>query len=690
MLLEDAVDEVLRPGGLLAAELPSYESRPEQLAMARRVAQALDNDERLLVEAGTGTGKTLAYLVPAILSGRKVVVATGTKTLQDQVARLDLPRLQAVLEQPFQFAVMKGLSNYVCLRRFHEHTRQQHLGLGTGSTGEEIDRLAAFIERTRSGDRAELTVVPEEAPIWREVTAAPELRLGKRCEYYERCFVTRMREAASGAQVILANHHLFFADLALKQVWPDAQVLPPYEVVIFDEAHQIEEVATEFFGVQVSSQRLFALARDIGKCTAGPGPAWAAAAARIGSIQRRLVGITETFGDVLRDRLPPPKGGVEEVRVEMPADLWTPGLGDHSPLFRYHELDTVLDEAEALFERLGKTDRGGEAVGLPGLPDPTPAEAAVYQGLSRRAGAARKDLSQLVEPRRRDYLRWVIASPRSFNLRASPIHVAGLLGHAFDAHPGPIVFTSATLTTSGGNFNYVRKRLGLQDAAAEAVFASPFHYEKQALLYLAADLPDPNAEGFATAAAERLLELCEASSGRALLLFTSFRNMRVAEAHFRRDGRFPLLVQGEKPRHALLSDLRARVGSVLLATQSFWEGVDVPGEAVSLVAMDRLPFAVPDDPLTAARLQSIREAGGDPFASYQLPGAALALKQGFGRLIRSRADRGVVAILDGRIARRAYGMTLLGALPRACPRTELIEDVTAFFARAASARRPRA
>jgi ATP-dependent DNA helicase DinG len=677
-MLEDAVDEVLRPGGLLSAELPSYESRPEQLAMARRVAQALENDERLLVEAGTGTGKTLAYLVPAILSGRKVVVATGTKTLQDQIARLDLPRLTAVLERPFRFAVMKGLSNYVCLRRFHEHTRQQHLGLSPA--GEEIDRVAAFIERSQSGDRAELTMVPEEAPIWREITAAPELRLGKRCAYYERCFVTRMRSSASDAQVILANHHLFFADLALKAAWPEAQVLPPYEVVIFDEAHQIEEVATEFFGVQVSSQRLFALARDIGKCAAGGSAAWALVGARIGSIHRRLLAASEAFGDVLRDRLPAPRPGLDEVRVEMPADLWNGGLGEHSPLPRYHQLDTVLEEAEALFERMAKPDKGGEVAGLPALPDASAGEAALFQGLSRRAGAIRGDLGQLVEPRRRDYLRWVIASPRHFNLRASPIHVAGLLGNAFDAHAGPIIFTSATLTTTGQSFSYVRKRLGLHDAAAEAVYSSPFSYEKQALLYLASDLPDPNAESFPTAAAERLLELCEASQGRALLLFTSFRNLRVAEARFRRDGRFPLLVQGEKPRHALLAELRAKVGSVLLATQSFWEGVDVPGEAVSLVAMDRLPFAVPDDPLTAARLQSIREAGGDPFAAYQLPGAALALKQGFGRLIRSRVDRGVVAILDGRIARRTYGLTLLGSLPRSCPRTELIEDVAAFFA----------
>jgi ATP-dependent DNA helicase DinG len=264
------------------------------------------------------------------------------------------------------------------------------------------------------------------------------------------------------------------------------------------------------------------------------------------------------------------------------------------------------------------------------------------------------------------------------SLRASPIDVGPLLGAAFDAHAGPLVFTSATLAV-GGSFAYVRERLGLADAADEAVFASPFRYSEQALLYLAADLPEPNHADFPALMTERLLELCRLSLGRALLLFTSFKHLRLAEARFRKDGAFPLLVQGERPRHILLEALRRQVGSVLLATASFWEGVDVPGEAVSLVAMDRLPFGPPDEPLTAARVSRIREAGGDPFASYQLPEAALVLKQGFGRLIRTRRDRGVVAILDGRVLRKAYGATLLGSLPRECPRSESLEDVARFF-----------
>ena len=289
--LADAVMAVLGPGGAHSAELPSWEPRPGQLAMATRVAEAIENDERLICEAGTGTGKTLAYLVPAILSGRKVVVATGTKTLQDQIARLDLPRLAAVLDEPFRYSVMKGLSNYVCLRRLGEQRRQLHLDVG--GAAEEMARLEAFVLESATGDRAEAADLPEDAPLWREVTAAPELRLGKRCAFYERCFVTRMRERAGGAQVVVANHHLFFADLALKAHWPEAQVLPPYEVVIFDEAHQIEEVATELYGLHVSSQRLYALARDVGRASL---PAAAASAAgRVSSLSRRLMGATEAW-----------------------------------------------------------------------------------------------------------------------------------------------------------------------------------------------------------------------------------------------------------------------------------------------------------------------------------------------------------------------------------------------------------
>lgn len=655
-MLEDKVAEVLRPGGPLAEALAQYESRPGQWAMAARVAKAIENDERLLVEAGTGTGKTLAYLVPAILSGRKVVISTGTKTLQDQIARLDLPRLRKILPQPFSFAVMKGLGNYVCLRRLSEYATPEWENLAT---------VRAWLEETETGDRAELADLPDDAPLWRDITATPETRLGSRCNFFERCYVTAMRRHALEAQVVLVNHHLFFADLALRTRWPEAQVIPPYEAVVFDEAHQLEEVATEFFGLHVSSARLFALARDVGRVVLG-----AKLATRITSLARRISGAADAFATALRARVPVPATGAgDETRVPMPDDLWAPARALDTPIARYHELDNVLEEAATLLDRLAR-DNGNEN----GAP--------VWAGLARRAASARDELAALVDSSRRDQVRWIATTTRNMSLRASPIEVAPLLARAFDHHIGPLVFTSATLT-AGGSFSYVRDALGLGDTASEASFPSPFRWDQQALLYLAADLPNPGEERFPAAAAERALELCRASAGRALLLFTSFRNLRVAAERLRADGGFPVLVQGEKPRHTLLESLRGRLGSVLLATQSFWEGVDVPGEALELVVIDRLPFAVPDEPLVGARIARIRETDGDPFTSYQLPQAALALKQGFGRLIRTRRDRGVAAILDGRILRRPYGGVLLQSLPPGCRRTELLEDVAEFFQRRA-------
>ena len=656
--IRDNIRRLLGPGGAAAAVLPGYEARAGQLAMAERIADAIDGDERLLVEAGTGTGKTLAYLVPALLSGRKVVVSTGTKTLQDQIATVDLPRLRTIFaaagigDEPLDWAVMKGLGNYVCRRRLAERERQQSLVADPA-----FDRLLAFAAYSPTGDRAEIAELADEAPLWNEIAATPETRIGPRCSFFESCFVTSMRRRAAAAPLVIVNHHLFFADLALRARWPEAQVLPPYEVVIFDEAHQIEDVATEFFGVHASTQRLFALARDLGRETGVP-------LARAQSASGRLTVAAGALADALRRLVPAPRAGTDETRAPFPVDL-----GTGPARAAYHQLDGLLEEIGDWL------NPDGSAV----AESRRPAEVAA---LGRRAVAVQTDLSVLIDGRGREHVRWLGASPRNVALHASPVDVGPLLGRALDACPGPIVLTSATLTVAG-SFDYLRTRVGLGDTAAEASFPSPFSYARQALLYLAPDLPEPNQDGFATAAAARMGELCEITGGRALLLFTSFKNLRVAEAYLRgsADFRFPLLVQGERPRHLLLAALRSKIGSVLLATQSFWEGVDVPGEALSLVVIDKIPFAVPDDPLTAARIDRIRDEGGDPFASYQLPRAALSLKQGFGRLIRHRGDHGIVGLLDGRVARKSYGATLRASLPSDCPRTESLEDVAAFWAR---------
>jgi ATP-dependent DNA helicase DinG len=648
---------VLGPGGLCATAFPGYESRPGQLAMAERIAAAIEGDERLLVEAGTGTGKTLAYLVPALLSGRKVVISTGTKTLQDQIATVDIPRLRAILDpsgvlgRPLTWAVMKGLQNYVCLRRLAERDRQLSL-----TPSAELTRLLAFAGTSATGDRADLADLPDDSAMWRDISATTETRIGARCTYFEKCFVTQMRRRAADAQLIIVNHHLYFADLALRSQWPDAQVLPPHEVVIFDEAHQIEDVATEFFGLHVSTQRIFALARDLARASE-------LSATRAQSAAGRLNAAAAALADALRDRLPAPRPGLDEVRMPMPENLWAgPALA------RYHDLDGVLDEIAAWLD--GESDAVRESR--------HPAELAA---LGRRAKALRGDLGLLAGTRKaRSDVRWLAATPRNVSLHASPIHVGPALARAFDAIPGPLIFTSATLTVAG-SFGFIRERIGLGDAAADATFASPFRYARQSLLYVATDLPEPKSDGFAAAAAARMAELATLTGGRALLLFTSFRNLRVAEAYLRAKTKFPLLVQGEKPRHLLLAELREKIGSVLLATQSFWEGVDVPGEALSLVVMDKIPFAVPDDPLTAARIEHIRENDGEPFGQFQLPRAALSLKQGFGRLIRSHGDFGIVGVLDGRLHHRTYGGKLIASLPLDCPRTESLEDVAAFWAR---------
>jgi ATP-dependent DNA helicase DinG len=571
------------------------------------------------------------------------------------------------MRRPFTWAVMKGLGNYVCRRRLAAFERQTSL-----VPDPVFDHLRGWVDTTSSGERADVPDLPDDSPLWREIASSPETRIGARCEYNDRCFVTAMRRGAATADIVVANHHLFFADLALRGSWPEAAVLPPYEAVIFDEAHQIEDIAGEFFGVHVSTQRLAALARELVRVQSGH-------PLRAESLATRLLGAAGAWADALRAGVPRTRQG-EEVRAPLDDDIWTSAVR-----VRYHELDAVLEELATWLDADSETVRESTRA----APELT--------ALGRRAEAARDDLSVLANmkgsgtggtslssslpsSRPSATVRWIVAGPRGVGIHAAPVDVGPRLAAAFGAHPGAAVFTSATLTVAG-SFNYVRQRLGLGDTAAEAIYPSPFRYDRQALLYVAVDLPEPTHDGFAAAAAVRAAELCAITDGRALLLFTSFRNLRHVAAHLRRVSSQPGLVRGERPRHALLAALREQVGSILLATQSFWEGVDVPGEALSLVVIDRLPFGVPDDPLTAARIHRLREEGDDPFGAYQLPRAALALKQGFGRLIRTRSDAGIVALLDGRIARRSYGATLFGSLPNDCPRTESLADVAEFWAR---------
>jgi ATP-dependent DNA helicase DinG len=619
------ISDVFAPGGLLERALPGYESRPQQLEMARTVMEAIEQSAPAAIEAGTGTGKTLAYLVPAILSGRKVIVSTGTKTLQEQIYWKDIPLLKSVLPVPFTAAYMKGISNYLCLRRWKEAE-----GLPAW--------LQAWAERTQTGDRGELGELSDDAREWLSVQSTPETRLGPRCHYFEECFVTRMRREAAQANIVIVNHHLFFADLALKAAWPQAQVLPAYEAAIFDEAHGLEDVATDYFGLQVSSHRLTHLAREIARS----GEHGADLAGRVDERARQLfAGLAQKLGG--------------EARVRVADDLWR---GDR--LADYYTLDNVLDEAAAALE-LGDDDEA--------------------QQLAARAQLIRTELATLVERVDRTYVYWAETRGRGVFLHASPIDVAPLLRERLVSAVPPIVFTSATLQV-GGSFDFFCRRLGFA-AAEEATcvaLRSPFDYAAQARLYVAQDLPDPQEADFIAAATDRMIELVELTRGSAFLLFTSYRNLRAALARLRAAALpYPLLVQGERPRGALLTAFRERPGNVLVATGSFWEGVDVMGDALQLVVIDKLPFAPPDDPVGAARIDLMRERGQDPFRHYQLPRAALMLKQGFGRLIRHRADRGIVAVLDRRMVTRGYGRTFLRSLPPDCPQVADMAELRTWW-----------
>jgi ATP-dependent DNA helicase DinG len=643
------VAEILGPGGLLARALPAYEPRPTQVEMAERVEEALRSRRPLLVEAGTGTGKTLAYLVPAILSGMKVVISTGTKNLQEQIFRKDVPLLAAELPNAFSAACMKGISNYLCKRRFKEHDAHQQ---AAGVYSSALDAIRAWAGETESGDRAELPDLPDDSPVWREVSSTAETRLGTRCPHFESCFVTRARRKAQAADLVIVNHHLFFADLALRSAWPEARLLPTYEAVIFDEAHQLEDVATDYFGVGVSSLRLMALVRD-GLRAVSQNNAPDAVAATLDHADKRA----RTLFDGLRKRLERAERSVVD------ESTWK-----GEPEKDAHALDDALDElANALEAADGRelADGGDEA-----------------EALAHRASAIRSDLALLVEGAQRHsskHVFWAETRGRAVLLHASPIDVSDILREKLLGSVDAAVFTSATLT-AGGSFEFVRARLGLE-SAMESRHQSPFDFARQSLLYLPTDLPEPGAPAFAEAAAERMRELVEITDGRAFLLFTSHRQMQRVHELLAHRLKQPVLLQGDKPKHLLVEEFKRTPGAVLFATASFWEGVDVVGEALSLVVIDKLPFSPPDDPLVSARSRRLEEEGRDPFSTYHVPRAALQLAQGFGRLIRHREDRGIVALLDKRASTKGYGRRVLASLPRECPRTDALERVRGFWGR---------
>lgn len=655
--------DLLAPGGGLAQAIPHYEDRREQRAMSEAVARALADERPLIVEAGTGTGKTLAYLIPALQSGKRVVVSTGTRALQDQIARHDLPLLRSILARPFSAVVLKGVANYVCRRKLAELvSRAPHAADGApGLDAVSIGALADWAGDTETGDRAEVEWLAESAPLWSEVTTTPDARIGPRCPHFERCFVTQARRLAENAQLILVNHHLYFADRALRAAHAGARVLPDHDAVIFDEAHQLEDVATEHFGVRISTHKLAELARDAHQALARM-PLWTGRSSVdvIQAVERAGIGLFALLRGALVAT------GDDGGRVPLPPGLFDPPDRQTA----WFKLDTALEELARAAEAESEPPPDDEPEGDAG------ARASLH-GLARRARELRDALATIAEQRQRSHVYWGEVRPTGTLLVASPIDVADLVRrHIVNAGP-TAVFTSATLTAAG-EFRYQRARLGLDvDRVDELRVLSPFDYERQAMLYVPRDLP-PVAEGFSAAAAERTRELLAITGGRAFLLFTSHRALREAAARLA-SLPYPRLVQGDAPRATLVDRFRATPHAVLLGTGSFWEGVDVPGDALSLVVIDKLPFAPHTDPLLAARMQACAEAGVDPFGAIQLPSAAIALKQGFGRLIRRRDDRGIVAILDGRIVTRGYGRVFLDTLPAGLRRTSALDQVRRWW-----------
>ena len=683
------VDEVLGPASPLARRLKGYEHREGQLLMARAVHEALAKDGHLFVEAGTGTGKTLAYLVPAILSGRKVVVSTATHALQEQIFTKDLPLVREVLAEhgvEFKAALMKGLSNYLCKRRLAERLR----------SGEQVSADLARIERwalsSSDGDRAELEELEEGAHAWRDVHSSTETRIGAGCKYYEECFVTRMRREAEQAQVVVVNHHLFFADLALRtgKNGGFGGAIPNYDAVIFDEAHQIESVATDFFGVRISTARIDSLLRDARRGIIAAKVLDSSSMVLVDQVEHASEMFFRAWSNAGREggrpssrgpsSRPPPSGrGGEESRRMLAQSDWT-----DARVTVLARLDAAL---EALYAFAAANDRE-DAVAV----------------LARRSADLRADLARIratgqTEERHwepddpvagalakaaegfKSGVVWIDQRERTVSLGASPVDLGPLLREKlFDRVPS-VVCTSATLATGtsvGPSFHFARSRLGARPDTVELVVPSPFDFENRAALYIAEDLPEPNELGFEDACANRVADLVAITGGGAFVLCTSNRAMRSIRnaLHGRVPG--PLLVQGEAPKHVLLDRFRDSGAAVLVATMSFWEGVDVPGSALRLVVLDKIPFAVPSDPVVAARCTRIEAEGGNPFSQYSVPSAAITLKQGFGRLIRTKKDAGLVALLDRRAVRKGYGKALLAGLPPA-RRVRTLDDVREFW-----------
>jgi ATP-dependent DNA helicase DinG len=637
------------PGGVLAKTHPAYEFRRGQLQMAEAVEQALSEKRHLIVEAGTGTGKTLAYLLPVIRSGKRVIISTGTKTLQEQLFHKDLPFLQAHLGE-LRVCYMKGRANYLCRKKLYDLTDEPVL-----SGLEEINQfriISDWDKTTETGDRAELADLPEASQLWSKLDARTDRCIGAECQQFDRCFITEMRRRAAESDIIIVNHHLFCADLAIKAAVDrsaDAGVLPEAGVVIFDEAHELEDVATDYFGVSVSNLRVEELLRDVEN-----------------TLRKAKLPLSQALAASARVR----------ERSQFFFSLLPPGEGRFAFENRAEFLEENGDEYIGLQNTL--LHLYTELEGVSEKPDE-------FHGLLRRIEELRVQLGFILESNQKNTVFWIErrgerrggkGGQQNVFLQATPISVSNILKQTLFDQLETAVLTSATLAVGGG-FDYIRGRVGLEHAR-ELIVPSHFDYPSQALLYVPPDLPDPRDSQFVERAAQRVRQLLEISRGRAFCLFTSYSFMHQLYDRLISELDYPMLRQGDAPKNALLEEFRITPNCVLFATSSFWQGVDVQGEQLSCVIIDRLPFAVPNDPVVAARIKTIDENGGNAFFEYQVPSAVISLKQGFGRLIRSLHDRGLLCLLDNRILKKQYGRVFLSSLPDYA-RTTDIRAVEGFF-----------
>ncbi|EGF32707.1 DinG family ATP-dependent helicase YoaA [Oxalobacteraceae bacterium IMCC9480] len=645
------VERLFGEGGALSQAVRGFRSRHAQTEMAKAIGNAIAGQETLIAEAGTGTGKTFAYLVPALLWGGKVIISTGTKNLQDQLFSRDIPTVRKALNAPVSVALLKGRSNYLC--HFHLERTQQNGRMTSRDDIGNLREISRFMKTTSTGDKSELSRVPENAMIWNLVTSTRDTCMGAECQYYQDCFVMKARKEAQQADVVVVNHHLFFADVALKETGM-AELLPSANTIIFDEAHQLPDTATLFFGETISTSQIIELCRDVqaeGLSHARDGADWARVVAPVDKAARDL-------------------------RLSFPQDVMRLAVSQIAPSSAFFPaLVTLQTELQAMVAVLEKQAERAETIELCRV-------RTIELGNQLAAWVVATDAAATVPDTDQENVLWVEAFSNSLQLHQTPLSIAPIFSKQREGSPRAWIFTSATLAVKK-DFYHFTDQMGLADVTARS-WPSPFDYEQQGLLYVPHNMPQPNSPDYTDAVIDAALPIIEAAGGRTFLLCTTLRAVsraaeRLRDEFARRNLPFPLMVQGEAGRNELLDRFRAAGNAVLIGSQSFWEGVDVRGDALSLVIIDKLPFSPPDDPVLAARIAALERKGRNGFIHHQLPEAIINLKQGAGRLIRDESDRGVLMLCDPRLLSKPYGKRIWQSLP-AFKRTRERDAVLSFFA----------